>query len=55
MDRVWRDDDSYSNTVDVYITFLRRKIDAAHDVKLIHTIHRMGYMLRGPKVEGSGS
>ncbi|MBV9469593.1 MAG: response regulator transcription factor [Abitibacteriaceae bacterium] len=52
MDRVWRDDDSYSNTVDVYITFLRRKIDAAHDVKLIQTIHRMGYMLRSPATEG---
>jgi DNA-binding response OmpR family regulator len=52
-DRVWRDDESYSNTVDVHITFLRKKIDAGHDVKLIHTVHRAGYVLRGPEAEGA--
>lgn len=53
-ERVWRDDESYSNTVDVHITFLRKKIDAAHEVKLIQTVHRAGYMLRGPGSEESG-
>ena len=52
-DRVWMDDESYSNTVDVHITFLRKKIDAGHDLKLIHTVHRAGYTLRGPETEAS--
>lgn len=52
-ERVWKDDESYSNTVDVHITFLRKKIDASHEVKLIHTVHRAGYMLRGPGDEES--
>ena len=52
-DRVWADEDTYSNTVDVHITFLRKKIDAGHDVKLIHTVHRVGYMLRDPEEEAS--
>ncbi len=34
-----------SNVVDVYIRNLRRKIDDAHDVKLIHTIRGMGYRI----------
>ena len=51
LDRVWMDDESYSNTVDVHITFLRRKIDAQHAVKLIQTVHGVGYMLRGPETE----
>jgi two-component system copper resistance phosphate regulon response regulator CusR len=51
-ERVWGDLDSYSNTVEVHIGALRRKIDAGHVVKLIHTIHRQGYVLRSPE-EGS--
>ncbi|MCE5313870.1 MAG: response regulator transcription factor [Armatimonadota bacterium] len=47
-EQVWMDLDSYSNTVDVYIAQLRKKIDAEHDVKLIRTVHRLGYMLKGP-------
>jgi two-component system copper resistance phosphate regulon response regulator CusR len=45
---VWQDDDSYSNTVDVHIWGLRKKIDVDHEVKLIHTVHGRGYMLREP-------
>jgi two-component system copper resistance phosphate regulon response regulator CusR len=50
-DRVWMDEDSYSNTVDVYIGMLRKKIDAGHSLKLIHTIRGTGYTLRvtGPE------
>jgi two-component system copper resistance phosphate regulon response regulator CusR len=47
-ERVWRNDMSYSNTVDVHIGMLRKKIDADHEVKLLHTVHRLGYMLRDP-------
>jgi DNA-binding response OmpR family regulator len=45
---VWQDDDSYSNTVDVHIWGLRKKIDVDHEIKLIHTVHGRGYMLREP-------
>jgi two-component system copper resistance phosphate regulon response regulator CusR len=51
LDRVWMDEESYSNTVDVHIGLLRKKIDAGHDVKLIHTVHGVGYSLRGPETE----
>jgi len=47
-ERVWRNDMSYSNTVDVHIGMLRKKIDADHEIKLVHTVHRLGYMLRDP-------
>ena len=39
--------DTGTNVVDVYIQRLRRKIDDDHEVKLIHTIRGVGYMLRG--------
>ncbi len=38
-----------SNVVDVYIGYLRRKIDQEHDVKLIHTLRGMGYRLGDPE------
>lgn len=45
-ERVWNDDNSFSNTVDAYIRLLRKKIDIGYDVKLIQTIHGVGYALR---------
>jgi DNA-binding response OmpR family regulator len=45
-ERVWTDDESFSNTVDVFIGTLRKKIDFGRTVKLIHTVHGFGYMLR---------
>ena len=35
-----------SNVIDVYIRYLRRKIDEGHDVKLIHTVRGAGYVLK---------
>ena len=35
-----------TNFVDVYINYLRKKIDASHDIKLIHTVIGMGYVLK---------
>jgi DNA-binding response OmpR family regulator len=49
LDHVWASDYDYdggSNVVDVYITFLRKKIDAGRATKLIHTIRGTGYALR---------
>lgn len=44
---VWNFDYSGgTNVVDVYIRYLRKKIDDAHRVKLIHTIRGKGYVLR---------
>ena len=37
-----------SNVIDVYIRYLRRKIDDGEDEKLIHTIRGQGYVLRDP-------
>jgi DNA-binding response OmpR family regulator len=45
-DHVWSYDTyNQSNIVDVYIRNLRRKIDDAHEVKLIHTVRGVGYRL----------
>ena len=35
-----------TNVVDVYINYLRKKIDSAYEPKLIHTIIGMGYVLK---------
>ena len=44
---VWNYDyEGGSNIVDVYIRYLRRKIDKDFDTKLIHTIRGSGYVLR---------
>ncbi len=42
--------DRDSNIVDVYITYLRKKIDAGFEKKLIHTVRGAGYMLKGSDV-----
>lgn len=38
-----------TNVIDVYIRYLRKKIDEPFEVKLIHTIRGTGYALRDPK------
>ena len=35
-----------TNVVDVYIRYLRKKIDEGNEQKLIHTVRGMGYVLR---------
>ena len=43
---IWNiDDDVNSNVIDVYIRYLRRKIDDKYEEKLIHTIRGVGYKL----------
>ena len=52
LERAWSEPDgSGSNTVDVYVWMLRKKIDAEHPVKLIHTVHGRGYVLRNDAEE----
>lgn len=47
IDHVWNFDyDNDSNVIDVYIGYLRRKIDNDFDTKLLHTVRGVGYVLR---------
>lgn len=49
-EHIWNYDYSPdSNVLDVYIRYLRRKIDDDYDEKLIHTIRGTGYQLVDPK------
>ena len=50
-ERVWSDDESYSNTTAVRIRQLRQKVDDGHAVRLIHTVYGQGYVLRAPESE----
>lgn len=46
-ERVWDlDFDTRTNIIDVYINFLRKKIDKDFEPKLIHTHAGMGYMMK---------
>jgi DNA-binding response OmpR family regulator len=45
-ERVWSDEDAYSNTVEVFVSTLRKKIDAPFDKKLIQTVVGFGYTVR---------
>jgi len=46
LDHVWGYDYSPdSNLVDVYVTYVRRKVDRSHDRKLIRTVRGVGYAL----------
>jgi len=38
--------ETFTNVIDVYINYLRNKIDRAHDEKLIHTVRGRGYVLK---------
>ena len=43
----WNDDyEGGSNVIDVYIRYLRKKIDAGYEKKLIHTVRGTGYVMR---------
>lgn len=38
--------DSFTNIIDVYVNYLRKKIDRAVPKKLIHTVRGVGYILK---------
>jgi DNA-binding response OmpR family regulator len=47
LSRVWDDDFALTtNLVDVYVSYLRRKVDAPGEEKLIRTVRGAGYALR---------
>lgn len=48
-ERVWGfDTDVTPNTVEVYVGYLRRKLEAGGRARLIHTVRGFGYVLRAP-------
>ena len=48
--QVWRlDFDTGTNMVEVYVNYLRRKVDRDFPVKLIHTQFGLGYLIRQPQ------
>ena len=48
LEKVWGYDYAgETNVVDVYIRYLRQKLDDAFGVKLIHTVRGVGYVLKG--------
>ena len=47
IEHIWNYDfDTMTNLVDVYVNYLRKKIDAGREPKLIHTVRGVGYVLK---------
>ncbi len=48
-EKVWNETfDALTNVIDVYINYLRNKVDRNRDTKLIQTVRGVGYMLKTP-------
>ena len=46
-ERVWGYDFGFSsNSLDVYVMYLRRKTEAEGEPRLVHTVRGVGYVLR---------
>ncbi|UCF03795.1 MAG: winged helix-turn-helix domain-containing protein, partial [Deltaproteobacteria bacterium] len=46
-EHVWDYDfDPMTNVIDVYVNYLRKKIDAGRETKLIHTVRGVGYVMK---------
>jgi two-component system response regulator MprA/two-component system response regulator TrcR len=49
LSRVWDQESGIeTNVVDVYVGYLRKKLDAPGEIRLIQTVRGVGYALRGP-------
>lgn len=47
--QVWDYDvENMTNVIDVYVNYLRKKIDTGHEPKLIHTVRGVGYVMKIP-------
>jgi DNA-binding response OmpR family regulator len=52
VEQVWGYDfDNFSNVVDVYVNYLRNKIDRSFTPRLLHTVRGIGYVLKPPSEE----
>jgi two-component system response regulator MprA len=48
-ERVWGyEHEPGSNAIEVYVSYLRRKLEAGGEPRLIHTVRGMGYIARAP-------
>jgi two-component system copper resistance phosphate regulon response regulator CusR len=46
-ENIWEvEDENSSNLIEVYVNYLRKKVDKGFSTKLIHTQFGMGYILR---------
>lgn len=46
-EHVWEQDfDSFSNVINVYVNYLRKKVDADFEEKIIHSIRGVGYIIK---------
>jgi heavy metal response regulator len=46
-EHVWDQDfDSFSNVINVYVNYVRKKVDAGFSKKLIHSVRGRGYMIK---------
>ncbi|GGF08724.1 response regulator [Hymenobacter cavernae] len=46
-EKVWElNFDTNTNIIDVYVSYLRKKLDKGYETKLIHTVVGMGYVMR---------
>lgn len=55
-ENVWEEPfalDTFTNIIDVYVNYLRKKIDRDFEPKLIHTVRGQGYMLKDPQGDGA--
>lgn len=51
-EKVWEETfDTLTNVIDVYINYLRNKVDRHYEPKLIHTVRGVGYMFKTPTVQ----
>ena len=51
-EKVWEETfDTLTNVIDVYINYLRNKVDRHYEPKLIHTVRGVGYMFKTPATE----
>jgi DNA-binding response OmpR family regulator len=55
-EKVWDETfDSLTNVIDVYVNYLRNKIDKDFSPKLLHTVRGAGYVLRKPESPSGSS
>lgn len=48
---VWGVDfDTFTNVIDVYVNYLRKKIDTDFEPKLLHTVRGVGYVMKTPEL-----
>lgn len=48
-EKIWDENfESFTNVIDVYINYLRNKIDKDFEPKLLHTVRGVGYIMKTP-------